>query len=218
MAAVNGAGTGEYAQADPIALVRVPGAPALLTLFPRNGIIALKWRAPADPGLPELHGYSVQYREQGAASWSDWTHNGTGTDTEITGLTNGQEYQVRVAAVNTQGTGPYTPPEKDTPFAREDLPGPPRNLRLTPGDGKIDVSWDAPSDRGNPPLKGYWLHWREPGQPDRVLWYDDTADTMRRTITGLTNGASLRGVGHSRKRPRRWAAGRAEDGHAGEVG
>ena len=130
----------------------------------------------------------MQYREQGAADWVDWTHTGTGTDAEITGLTNGQEYQVRVAAVNDQGTGPYTPPEKDTPFAREDLPGPPRNLVLTPGDGKIDVSWDAPSDRGNPPLKGYWMHWRKPGQPDRVLWYDDTGDTVRRTITGLTNG------------------------------
>ena len=194
VAAVNASGpggadaVGPYSDVETIALVRVPGAPALLTLFPRNGIIALKWRAPADPGLPVLHGYSVQYREQGAADWIDWTHTGTGTDTDITGLTNGQEYLVRVAAVNTQGTGPYTPPEKDTPFARADLPGPPRNLVLTPGDGKIDVSWDAPSDRGNPPLKGYWMHWRKPGQPDRVLWYDDTGDTVRRTITGLTNG------------------------------
>ena len=78
-------------------------------------------------------------------------------------------------------------PVEDTPPP----PGPvPRNLTLTPGDGKIDVSWDAPADRGDPPLTGYWMHWREVGQPDRVLWFGDAGDTLRRTISGLTNGTT----------------------------
>ena len=169
-----------------------------LTLTPGDGQIEVTWNAPEDLGNPPIWEYIVSYREDGSPTWQQFRQPVSDTDRTFTGLTNGNLYHVRVSAFNgprggTSVTLTATPSAKGGDPVRETPPPPgpvPRNLTLTPGDGKIDVSWDAPADRGDPPLTGYWMHWREVGQPDRVLWYDDTGDTIRRTITGLTNDAT----------------------------
>ena len=187
---------GEYASFDqahrPLTAIRN------LTLTPGDGQIEVTWTAPEDPGNPPIWEYIVSYRPDDSPTWQQFRQPVSDTDRTFTGLTNGKLYHVRVSAFNGPTGGSSvtlsaTPsakggdPVKETP----EPPGPlPENLTLTPGDGKIDVSWDAPADRGDPPLTGYWMHWREVGQPDRVLWFDDTGDTIRRTISGLTNGAT----------------------------
>ncbi len=90
--------------------------------------LTVGWFAPADPGGQgaAITGYEVQYKQTSAADqaavtpadpstgWVDASHTGTATTVEITGLTNGTAYDVRVRAANAVGnsvwiTGSATP-------------------------------------------------------------------------------------------------------------
>ena len=75
----------------------------------------VEWTAPVNTGRPDITGYRVQYREQGAADWDsvDLKKYGDGDgsntiDTTLTGLKPDAIYQVRVAAVNHEGTGAWS--------------------------------------------------------------------------------------------------------------
>ncbi len=192
VAASNTAGTSSYTSpksATPMEADRVPGVPQNLTLTPGDRQIGTSWDAPTDLGNPTLNGYRIQYRQAGTSTWFQWSHSGTGRTNTITGLTNGQSYQVRVAASNTAGTSSYTSPKSATPMEADRVPGVPQNLTLTPGDRQIGASWDAPTDQGNPALNGYLIQYRQAGTSTWFQWsHSGTGRTN--TITGLTNGQS----------------------------
>ena len=64
--------------------------------------LSIRWTAPANPG-PAINDYDVQYREGTSGAFTDWTHNGPGTSTTITGLTADTDYQVQVLASSPEG-------------------------------------------------------------------------------------------------------------------
>ena len=199
VAAVNAQGTGPYTDIVTQALVRVPGAPASLGLYPGDGSIEVTWSAPADLGLPPLHDYIVEYRKSADRDWKDWPHSGTDGPhgegygrqrTEITGLTNGEEYLVRVAAINTQGTGPWTETASATPFRLRDLPGEPRNLRVYPSDSRLDVRWEAPEHLGDPELTHYLVSIPRTGI-SRTVDAPDTATVYKDRVNGRAYQVSV---------------------------
>ena len=55
-------------------------------------------------GEPALRGYVPYYRRGSSGGWSP--HEVRISTTTRSGLTNGQSYQVRVAAINDEGEGP----------------------------------------------------------------------------------------------------------------
>ena len=67
----------------------------------------MDWNAPANNG-DTIRRYNVHYR-QGAGQWKDVGHNNASTAVLISELTNGNEYQVRVRAVNNRGNGRWSP-------------------------------------------------------------------------------------------------------------
>ena len=69
--------------------------------------VRIEWTAPTFDG-PEIDGYGVQYREDGAAAWIDWPHTGTATTAEITGLDAATDYEFQVLATNSDGDGPWS--------------------------------------------------------------------------------------------------------------
>ena len=188
VAAVNRQGDGSLSTAletTPFA-PSTPGVPTGLLLIPHNEQITASWTAPTNNGGRPITGYSVQYRT-GSGNWSDWPHGGTGTSAIITGLTNGTSYQVRVAAINQQGTGSYTA-TKDSSPVRFTIPGVPSDLILTDDDTQLTIDWTAPIDTGGSALTGYSVQYRV-GSGNWTDWpHGGTATTA--TITGLTNGTS----------------------------
>ena len=76
-----------------------------------NGLtgVQVTWTAPGNAGRPDITDYDVQYRKQGASSWSDASHTGTGTSASITGLEPGTIYSVQVRATNPEGTSGWSP-------------------------------------------------------------------------------------------------------------
>ena len=181
VAAVNGAGTGPYTTPESATPHFPPGTPRGLSLTAGDGRLTVHWDPPELTGNPPLNGYSVQYRESGTEDWRDWRHRGTGTEATITGLTNGTEYQVRVAAVSPPGRSGYA--EKSARPGHP--PGPPRNLTLTTGDGQIKAEWDAPEDPGNPAFGGYTVSYLEDGAS---TWHEFSQPGSVRIFEGLTNG------------------------------
>ena len=90
-----------------------PGAPTGLAVAPGNGKLVAAWDSPE--GDAPVTSYTVQHKTSAAADWMTAGHAGTGTDTEITGLTNGTAYNVRVRASNNAGDGPWSAPAGATP-------------------------------------------------------------------------------------------------------
>jgi hypothetical protein len=79
--------------------------------------VSLAWTAPDNNGFP-ITDYVVQYRAGSSGSFITFA-DGTSASTTatITGLTNGQSYQFRVAATNSQGTGTFSSIVSATPVS-----------------------------------------------------------------------------------------------------
>ncbi len=123
-------------QVVPVTLQRTPaiapgGAPTKLYIGPEPGKLTVGWIAPTDTGTRALSGYDMQYKETSAADQTAASNNpSTGWVTvsgvvtrapagfppadvegrvvsELSGLTDGTSYDVRVRAVNEGGGGPW---------------------------------------------------------------------------------------------------------------
>ena len=90
-----------------------PGAPVGLVVAPGNGTLVAGWSPPQ--GDTAVDSYTVQFKGGSDFDWTTASYRGTGTDTEISGLTNGASYQVRVQASNSDGDGPWSAPAGATP-------------------------------------------------------------------------------------------------------
>jgi titin len=111
------------------------------------GTVTIVWVAPtgADIGGSPITNYSVQRYNSATGMWDV-----IGTPTAVTysdrGRTRGMTYYYRVAAVNAQGTGPYTAYKMaEIPEGTPDAPV----LTAAPtGPRTIQLSWNIPADNG----------------------------------------------------------------------
>ena len=67
----------------------------------------VSWNAPENNGGSAITGYSVRYRVIGTMDWMTVSRTGADVGQAITGLTDDTNYQVQVAAMNAEHTGPY---------------------------------------------------------------------------------------------------------------
>jgi titin len=82
-----------------------PAAPAITNAVPGNGQVTLTWTAPSSNGAP-ITSYLVTANSSAGVS----TANSTLTTFTFGGLENGRGYTFTVAAINSVGTGPASPP------------------------------------------------------------------------------------------------------------
>lgn len=75
-----------------------------------SGAISVNWTAPASIGGSAVTDYKISYRKQLDDSWQTTLKGGTGTSISISGLDTSTAYQVKVQAINTQGTGAASNP------------------------------------------------------------------------------------------------------------
>jgi len=129
----------------------VPSAPTGLTATPGDGEVALSWTAPSNGG--DMIDYYIVYQDGAALK-----DNPSGTSITITGLTNGQEYTFAVAAYNSLGKGANSTEAKATPDASATGLNAPTNLQATSGNGRVTLTWVAPSTDGGNPVSGYKVY------------------------------------------------------------
>lgn len=101
---------------DCVAAITTPDAPVLDPAVAGDGEVDLSWSIPADNGDP-LTDYTIQYRELPAGGFVTFPDGGPAliTSITVTGLTNDQAYEFRVAAENGGGLGSYSNTVQATP-------------------------------------------------------------------------------------------------------
>ena len=153
------------------------------TSGPNIGNISVSWTAPINNVGAATSSYTLQYRLSGSGNWT--TILGiVDTNRVIQGLANASTYDIRVAAVNSLGTGPYSSSVFGMTFAP---PNSPTNLQGTHGNTQVSLSWSAPSNNGGTPITGYLV---ERSTSSSGPWTQTLTGSTARSfvVTGLTNG------------------------------
>ena len=129
-----------------------PAAPAGLTATPNDGSVTLSWGDPADASITGYE-YNVNHNDTSTGNlsgWGPWTAiAGSGANTTshtFSGLVNGREYRYHLRAVNGAGAGtgaPNAPPWFAAAVAGIPVPAAPDNFAVDPGNGYLDLSWNA---------------------------------------------------------------------------
>ena len=140
---------GPYTPATP------PDAPSGLTATASDGSVTLSWADPSDASITGYE-YNVNHNDTSTGNlsgWGPWTaisgSDSATTSHTFTGLTNGREYRYHLRAVNSAGNSTAAPNEAPwfaSAIPAIPVPDAPANLSVTPGDGYLDLSWDAVSD------------------------------------------------------------------------
>ena len=103
-----------------------PGEPAAPTMTPASSgghtALEVSWLAPINIG-PDITGYAVEYRKQGAASWRADNVAVSGPRATINAVTPDTAYEARVQARNAENTGQWSDPGRGrtaaTPTSRQ---------------------------------------------------------------------------------------------------
>lgn len=156
-----------------------PGAPIMTAARPGNAEIALAWQAPDDTGGAAITGYAIQL----LGPSGDDTVAAAGTTATLTGLVNGATYAVRVAAVNSAGTGAWSAASEG--LVPRTTPDAPTGLRALAGNGAVELTWSPPAFDGGDDITGYVV---AVATKDAVAQY--SADDTRLALAGLVNGTS----------------------------
>lgn len=180
VAAHNSVGIGPHSAAvtaTPSATVTVPGAPGGLTVTPGDEEAYLSWAAPGNNGGVTIDHYVV-YRDG-----VDVLHTSE-TFATISGLSNGFQYNFTVSAHNSAGEGPRSSLATVTPSSSLSAPGAPTDLKVTPGNGQVTLSWKAPGNTGSSPIDYYivYMNGVEVAHPTGTYL----------VLTDLTNGQEYR--------------------------
>ncbi|MXX43240.1 MAG: hypothetical protein F4Z53_09360 [Acidimicrobiales bacterium] len=127
-----------------------PSVPASLRVEAANEQLKVTWAPSTPPSGGTVDGYEVQYRTCGLSltcgNWTQHSHQGTGTTTTITKLSNGVRHEVRVRSRSGASQSAWSPTASATP---EQLPSFERAPDLTPGDRQILVQWNEPGFSGS---------------------------------------------------------------------
>jgi titin len=198
VSASNGAGAGPESSVAATTTPRgISNAPTLVSVDPQNQSLVVKWRAittSADNNGSAISKYTAKAMPSGQTCQVDgFTTAGNGltvanTTCTISGLTNGAIQSVTVSAVNEAGTSASSSAISTTPRS---APGAPVGVKLTPLNGGVSISWNAPIDSGGTPIIRYTGSATPTGTAGSVsTCIQNSGDSRSCLITGLSNGTS----------------------------
>lgn len=144
--ATNVVGAGSASASVSVVPNVAPAAPSAVQAVASPTKLAASWTAPEANGGTEILGY----RATATPGGSYCETLALATSCEISGLTNGTAYTVKVTARNVLGQGPAS--AESASATPKDVPYAPNAPIATVGDGKLTLSWVAPGDGGSPIL------------------------------------------------------------------
>ena len=125
----------------------------------------LNWKPPAYDGGKRVTHYVVERHDTSHTHWIVVSSSCKDTWLTVQGLTEGQEYLMRVMAVNENGAGPplngANPVRAKAPFDAPSAPGVPDVTEV--GRDFVHLSWTKPESDGGARVQGYWVDKREAG-------------------------------------------------------
>jgi alpha-tubulin suppressor-like RCC1 family protein len=185
VAALNPEGVGPSSQVISGIPASVPAEPGSLAAMLKTGsALTLGWVAPDDGGRG-ITDYVIRYSADGI-SW-DTLNDGVSTSTsvQITGLTRGLLYSIRVKGVNAEGESTEASLETyaaSIPVAPTDL------VVLSKSQTSVSLGWGAGDDGGRA-ITDYRVEYSADGS--NWLVFDDGVSTVTSaTVTGLSRGVA----------------------------
>lgn len=113
VAGVNSFGQGAFSTVQTSTPVQTPLQVTNLQLTPDDMSIDASWDG--QTRVPAILSYVVNWKLNSSGIWTNQVNVGLALNYTIGGLTNGQLYDVRVAAINSVGQGPWSDVEQATP-------------------------------------------------------------------------------------------------------
>lgn len=157
-----------------------PGAPTLTSATAGDGSVSFRWTAPSSTGSAPIATYDVMVME--GRNWTEVKYSADHRSGTITGLTNGREYTVSVAAVTADGWT-YSNVLRATPQRRLVPPGYPTITSVTTHTRGVTFAWTPPADTGSAPLTGYTWGLHTAGSTPGTLSFHGTTDLATRSVT-----------------------------------
>ncbi len=184
VAAVTVAGIGNFsAWAGPVTPAGPAAAPTSVTATALDQSVRVSWVAPTNTGGLPITDYIVRFRLASSAVWSSTNVGSAFTTRLLTGLTNGQQYVVQVAAVTGFGIGAFSAIVGPvTPLAPA---SPPTITSLTAGNTVLNAFWTTPNGNGSP-ITGYVLQYRTGATTQQLNLFVVNA----KQVTGVVNGSA----------------------------
>ena len=164
-------GLGSLQGIAPLGAPGLPGAPTGIGATVGDASARVAWSAPASNGGNAITSYTAIALPDGKRC--TWTSGPLACT--ITGLTAGTTYAFTLRATNAVGTGPS--------LELASAPGQPTGVTGTRGDGRVTLTWTAPTSSGGLPITGYTAT-ASPGGAS-CAW---TGGPLACTVAGLTNG------------------------------
>ncbi|MYC92444.1 MAG: fibronectin type III domain-containing protein, partial [Gemmatimonadetes bacterium] len=198
VAAINSAGRGVWSNvANATTDAAAPGAPTGLTAVP-SGLggrtqLLLTWMRPSADGGLAISGYRIEV----SVNRITWTTLETNTGTAGTSYTHADlppatTRHYRVAAINAEGTGPYS--NVATGRTNAGAPDAPASLRArAAGPRSITLTWQVPANDNGAAITGYRIRARGPTDGGWITIRQNTGSAATTfTHTGLRPATAWR--------------------------
>lgn len=165
----------------------IPDAPDFHTVTAGDQQAQLDWDTPSNDGGDAITNYDIEYKLSSSGTWTDFTHTpSTNTEATITGLTRGEIYDFRVAAINSQGTSAYS---GQSNISLPDVPSKNTASATSTGYFSIQISWTVPSDGGSP-ITGYEIKWYNQSTSELVGSTTTDSSSSSLNVENLTENTS----------------------------
>lgn len=169
----------------------LPGQPGTPVGVGADAAVELSWPPAATANADQVTGYRVQRRREGTNTWTDAFANSGSPLARVTvpGLTNGNRYEFRVAALNADGQGPWSDVSAAVmpSVAVATEPGRPVG---SAGNGEVSLQWTVPASDGGRAITGYAVERSTDGQTWTLALADTGSDAVTVVVPGLTNGTA----------------------------
>ncbi|MCY3677728.1 MAG: fibronectin type III domain-containing protein [Gemmatimonadetes bacterium] len=168
-----------------------PSAPlALSATADGRTRINLAWSAPSDDGGAPITQYRIEVSRTGTSGWLLVTRTTSRSYTH-TGLNPGSRRFYRVAAINSEGQGPFS--RVASAVTQATVPSAPSNLVATAhGQNQINLSWRTPISDGGATISGYRIEVSSDGGNNWTTRVGNTGNTITRYEHKGLNPASTR--------------------------
>ena len=161
----------------------VPSAPTSASAIVGDSSASVSFAAPFSDGESAVTGYTVTATPGGV------TATGSASPILVSGLANGTAYTFTVHATNAVGDGPESDPSAPVTPGAASPPGAPTGLAASAGDGRVGLSWVAPTVNGGAAVTDYVVQYRPSGTTTWTSIDEGSANTFA-TVTGLTNNSA----------------------------
>ncbi len=177
-----------------------PVAPVINLPTPGDGQATVTWAAPTSNNGDAVIDYDVDHRSSTSSYWNPWTPDTTDVNDDpsdsstletaltrdVSGLTNGTLYEIRVRAQSGRGESPWS----STRQVRAGVPLAPTGLTLTAGNLHIVANWTAPTSDNGGTITEYVVVYRPTGGSWVTTSVTGTPPVTTVTLSSLTNGTT----------------------------